>query len=78
MICGRCYDEVSDLFSPNCVGYGSDPVELTGQPIGQYHCPDCGAMVIAALPHPDLCHRCHTRTHPAFDEGHQEGTIVTR
>lgn len=30
-----------------------DPQALAGQPIGQYHCPYCGAMVIAGIPHFD-------------------------
>jgi hypothetical protein len=30
-----------------------DPRELAGAPIGQFHCPNCGEMVIAGLPHPD-------------------------
>lgn len=35
-----------------------DPMALCGQPIGQYHCPDCGCMQIACIPHmcdPDIC-----------------------
>ena len=28
-----------------------DPRALAGKPIGMYHCPDCGDMVIAGLPH---------------------------
>lgn len=35
-----------------------DPVQLAGQPIGMYHCPSCGCMQIAAMPHvcdPDEC-----------------------
>jgi hypothetical protein len=28
-----------------------DPVELRGAPIGMYHCPYCGMMVMAAMPH---------------------------
>lgn len=28
-----------------------DPLELAGQPIGMYHCPYCGMMVMAAMPH---------------------------
>lgn len=33
-----------------------DPREFTGLPIGMFHCPKCGDMVIAGLPHaaPDL------------------------
>lgn len=30
-----------------------DPQMLAGKPIGQYHCPYCGAMVIAGIPHTD-------------------------
>ena len=35
-----------------------DPEALCGQPIGQYHCPYCGCMQIACIPHmcdPDEC-----------------------
>lgn len=28
-----------------------DPMLLTGMPLGQYHCPVCGMMVMAAMPH---------------------------
>jgi hypothetical protein len=27
--------------------------ELTEGPIGMYHCPECGKMVLAGMPHPD-------------------------
>jgi hypothetical protein len=30
-----------------------EPEQLTGVPLGQYHCGYCGAMVVAGLPHPD-------------------------
>lgn len=30
-----------------------DPQQLTGQAIGQYHCPYCGAMVLAGVEHID-------------------------
>ena len=30
-----------------------DPQQLVGAPLGQYHCPYCGAMCVAGLPHPD-------------------------
>jgi len=29
-----------------------DPMSLAGKSIGMYHCPDCGEMVVAGLPHP--------------------------
>ena len=30
-----------------------DPKKYDGQPIGMFHCPDCGDMVLAGLDHPD-------------------------
>lgn len=63
-MCGRCYEETFELFESNC---NEKPEKLIGQPIGQYHCPDCGAMVMAGLTHPKLCQRCLERRHPAFD-----------
>lgn len=30
-----------------------DPQQLDGAPLGQYHCPYCGAMVVAGSPHID-------------------------
>lgn len=30
-----------------------EPQQLRGAPIGQYHCPYCGAMVVAGMPHID-------------------------
>ena len=29
-----------------------DPIIYQGLPMGMYHCPYCGAMVLAGLPHP--------------------------
>jgi hypothetical protein len=63
-ICGRCYDEVEELHPSNC---NEKPEKLAGQPIGQYHCPNCGAMLLAGIPHPDLCKLCTDRKHPGFD-----------
>lgn len=63
-MCGRCYDFVTKLYPANC---GEKPEALLGQPIGMYHCPDCGAMLIAGIPHPELCQPCIDRTHPMFD-----------
>ena len=63
-MCGRCYAE-GPVLPPNCA---EKPEALKGQPIGQYHCPDCGAMVLAGLPHPPLCQTCIDRKHPGFDE----------
>jgi DNA-directed RNA polymerase subunit RPC12/RpoP len=63
-MCGRCYEEVDELFPAPCE---EKPERLKGAPLGQYHCPDCGAMVMAGLRHPDLCKPCATLTHPGFD-----------
>jgi hypothetical protein len=30
-----------------------DPLRLKGQPIGMYHCPYCGGMQLAGVPHTD-------------------------
>jgi len=62
--CGRCYDVAPTLFSSKC---RERPEDLAGQPIGQYHCPDCGAMVMAGIEHPKVCYRCADRKHPGFD-----------
>jgi hypothetical protein len=63
-MCGRCYDDNVDLFPANCK---ENPEALNGAPLGQYHCPDCGAMVVAGIPHTDLCAVCLKREHPGFD-----------
>ena len=68
-ICGRCYAEVDKIYPANC---NEKPELLLGQPLGQYHCPDCGAMVLAGVPHPWLCKQCIDRKHPGFDTGFDE------
>lgn len=30
-----------------------EPQQLKGAPLGQYHCPYCGAMCMAGIEHPD-------------------------
>jgi len=30
-----------------------DPKILKGKPIGMFHCPECGEMVVAGMDHPD-------------------------
>ena len=67
MMCGRCYDEVDELVAPPC---SEKPETLLGLPLGMYHCPDCGAMVMAGIPHPDLCKPCAAGTHQQFDIPH--------
>jgi hypothetical protein len=61
-MCGRCYDE-ADLVPPTC----RERPELTHGAVGMYHCPDCGAMLLAGFEHPRVCQPCATRSHPRFD-----------
>lgn len=62
-LCGRCLAD-GELYPANC----TERPELMGNaPIGMYHCPDCGAMLLAGVPHPPLCAQCRDRTHPHFD-----------
>lgn len=30
-----------------------DPRVMAGEPIGMFHCPECGEMVLAGVAHPD-------------------------
>lgn len=55
-LCARCYSE-GPLFPARC----EEKPELQFGPIGMYHCPDCGAMVLAGLPHPPLCEACQPK-----------------
>jgi hypothetical protein len=64
-ICGRCYDLADELFPANCT---ERPETLANSALGMYHCPDCGAMVLAGMEHFKLCRRCLDRTHPGFDQ----------
>jgi hypothetical protein len=63
LLCGRCYDEVTELFESPC----DEKPEHTHGAIGMYHCPDCGAMLLAGMEHFQVCARCRDRQHPAFD-----------
>ena len=63
-MCGRCYAEGVELFKANCA---EKPERLIGEPMGMYHCPDCGAMILAGIPHPDMCKQCIERVRPGFD-----------
>lgn len=29
------------------------PEDYDGTPMGMFHCPECGEMVLAGIPHPD-------------------------
>lgn len=63
-MCGRCYAEGVEMFPANC---NEKPEKLIGVPLGMYHCPDCGAMVLAGVEHPQLCRTCLDRQNPYFD-----------
>lgn len=66
VMCGRCYDVVDVVYPSNCE---HKPETLVNVPLGQHHCPDCGAMVIAGINHPNMCKLCIDRKHPGFDIG---------
>ena len=63
-ICGRCYAEEEKLYPSLC---NEKPESLVGMPLGQYHCPDCGAMIIAGIKHPTVCKLCRDQKHPGID-----------
>lgn len=63
-VCCRCYSSAGPLLPANC---SERPELLLGAPLGQYHCPDCGAMVVAGVPHGDMCQQCLDRNHPGID-----------
>lgn len=69
-VCCRCLENTGPLFPANCE---ERPESLRGAPIGMYHCPDCGAMVVAGVPHGDMCQKCLDRNHPAFDKPKESG-----
>ena len=54
-ICASCYEEVDELFKTDCA---EKPELLLVAPIGQYHCPDCGIMILAGFPHFKVCKQC--------------------
>jgi hypothetical protein len=64
-ICARCYGD-GPLFPAPCA---ERPERFRGLPLGMYHCPDCGAMLLAGVPHADVCKECRDKKHPLFDEG---------
>ena len=43
-------DHIADVSKMVCQ---YDPRALAGQPIGMYHCPECGEMVVAGMKHPE-------------------------
>ncbi len=38
------------MAKPKCT---YDPTPLKGQPIGMFHCPECGEMILAGIAHID-------------------------
>lgn len=42
------------------------PLLLTGMPIGQYHCPFCGMMILAAMPHTSPDATDEEKKHPLY------------
>jgi hypothetical protein len=59
-MCVCCFDEVAELRDSGC---NENPEDLHKAPIGMYHCPECGVMLIAGMPHPRLCVECVEKNH---------------
>lgn len=53
-MCGICYNDEVELFPSVC----KEKPETVHGPIGMYHCPDCGTMVLASFEHPSICAIC--------------------
>lgn len=56
--CGMCLKDVptkDDLVESPCT---HQPELLKEVPFGQYHCPECGMMVVAGMPHSTICKEC--------------------
>lgn len=56
-LCCICYNEFpeEELVATPCE---EKPEELLNTSIGMYHCPDCGAMLLAGIPHFPVCKTC--------------------
>jgi hypothetical protein len=55
VLCGRCYEYVDQVFPSKCE---EKPEDFDFHIHGVYPCPDCGAMVVAGIIHPDVCQEC--------------------
>lgn len=69
-LCARCGDG-GTLYPARCA---ERPERLKGLPIGMYHCPDCGAMLLAGYPHGDLCELCRDGERPSYDKEASDAT----
>lgn len=63
-LCARCGSAEEELFPTEC----RHKPEHTTAPIGMYHCPDCGTMVLAGSPHFYLCSGCNMEIHDSYLE----------
>jgi NMD protein affecting ribosome stability and mRNA decay len=59
-------EDLETITCPNCFRLTGDLVKLpckdpcnTPAAIGMHHCPDCGMMIMAGLPHFDVCYDCY-------------------
>lgn len=61
-----------DLIAVRARSCPYDPSALLGVPLGMFHCPSCGCMVVAGLEHgpcfPSFC--------PAAEEGWHPGPLI--
>lgn len=54
--CCRCLNEFDENDSRSSCK--EKPEKRTASLMGQYHCPDCGSMVLAGYEHPAICESC--------------------
>ena len=58
--CSACLDE-KPLSDARC---HEKPETKANIGLGMYHCPECGAMVLAGWKHPQLCEDCQPSPDP--------------
>lgn len=49
-----------------------DPRQYLGTPIGMYHCPECGEMVLAGMEHPDYDAPMDTEVYETVRENYEK------
>ena len=54
-ICGYCFGVCDKLIESPCY----EKPELNDNPVGMYHCPDCGMMIVAGMKHQLVCEKCY-------------------
>ncbi len=53
-----------------------DPKEMAGAPIGMFHCPECGEMVLAGVDHPDYEELDMEKLYQLHVDGHDGPEVI--